>query len=91
MAASRHSQAPVERLSDIGLNGMTSPEFFSYAASAGLEVESAVFNRGDKPLMGLFARVRQIPFLERYFTINIYTVMRLTATKALAGEPDPTP
>jgi SAM-dependent methyltransferase len=76
MAASRHSQAAVERLSDVGLNGMTAPEFFGYAASAGFEVESALFNRGDKPFIGLFGKVRKVPFLERYFTVGIYTVMR---------------
>jgi SAM-dependent methyltransferase len=76
MAASRFNKKPIERLSDIGLNGITSTEFFSYAESAGLHVESALFNRGDKRFMGFFSQVRKIPALERYFTIGIYTVMR---------------
>ena len=85
MAASRHSHKPVERLSDIGLNGMTSREFFRYAARAGFQVESALFNGGDKPLMGLFSRIRRVPFLERYFTVGIYTVMRRAGVRPSQG------
>jgi SAM-dependent methyltransferase len=79
MAASRYNQKPVRRLYDIGLNGMTSPEFFSSAEKAGFDVESVLFNRGDKRFMTLFRKIRQIPFLERPFTISIYTVMRAGA------------
>jgi SAM-dependent methyltransferase len=81
-AASRYSRRPVARLSDIGLNGMTSSEFFRYAARAGLQVESALFNRGDKPFIGLFSRVRRVPLLERYFTVGIYTVMRRAGARS---------
>ena len=33
--------------------------------------------------MGLFGRVRRVPFLERYFTVNIYTVMRRAGARPL--------
>jgi SAM-dependent methyltransferase len=76
MAASRFNNKPVRGLSDIGLNGMTSPEFFTYAQNAGFRVETLLFNQGDKPLMRLFGEIRRVAILERYFTIGIYTVMR---------------
>jgi SAM-dependent methyltransferase len=79
MAASHHNRQAVTRLYDIGLNGMTSPEFFDYAAKAGFHVESVLFNRGDKRFMALFRKVRRIPFLERHFTISVYTVMSVGA------------
>lgn len=75
-ASSRYNKKPVDRLYDIGLNGMTSPEFFSYAQKAGFHVDSVLFNRGGKRFMGLFSEIRKIPILERYFTIGVYTVMR---------------
>lgn len=76
MAASRYNRKPVNRLDDIGLNGMTSPEFFLYAQKAGFVVESVLFNRGDKRFMNTFAKVRKLRPLERYFTVGVYTVMR---------------
>ena len=79
MAASRFNKRPVERLYDVGLNGMTSPEFFDYADKAGFRVESVLFNRGDKRFMGVFGKLRQIALLERHFTVGIYTVMRVGA------------
>jgi SAM-dependent methyltransferase len=78
-AASRFNERPVERLDDIGLNGMTSAEFFRYAQNAGLYVESALFNQGGKRFMGVFSQVRKIQVLEPYFTIGIYSVMRRPA------------
>lgn len=75
-AASRYSKKAVERLYDIGLNGMTSPEFFQFADDAGFEVTSVLYNRGDKRFMETFSKLRTVPWLERYFTIGIYTVMR---------------
>jgi SAM-dependent methyltransferase len=75
-SASRYNQKPVERLHDLGLNGMTSTEFFTYAERAGFHIESVLFNRGDKRFMSFFRKVREIRILERYFTIGIYTVMR---------------
>jgi SAM-dependent methyltransferase len=78
-AASRYNNKPVGRLYDVGLNGMTSTEFLRLAESAGFHIESVLFNRGDKRLMGLFSELRKIRTLERYFTVGIYTVMRRLA------------
>jgi SAM-dependent methyltransferase len=76
MAASRYNNKPVERLYDVGLNGVTSAEFLRYAEGTGFHPESVLFNRGNRRFMGLFSKVRKIPSLERYFTIGIYTVLR---------------
>lgn len=76
MAASRFNKKPVAQLGDIGLNGMTAPEFFNYVEKAGLTVESVLFNQGDKRFMGMFAKIRNVRALERYFTVGIYTVLQ---------------
>lgn len=75
-AAARYNNKPVERLYDIGLNGLTSADFFQFAEAAGFEVASVLFNRGDKRFMETFSKLRTVSSLERYVTIGIYTVMR---------------
>jgi SAM-dependent methyltransferase len=75
-AASRYNNKPVTRLYDVGLNGLTSADFFQFAEAAGFEVSSALFNRGDKRFMETFSKLRRVSWLERYVTIGIYTVIR---------------
>lgn len=73
--ARRHREAPVNSLSDIGLNGMTPSEFRAWVADAGLRVDSVRYNAGDKRGLGLLKRLREIPWLERYATVSIYAVL----------------
>jgi SAM-dependent methyltransferase len=81
-AASRHTGRPIATLSDLSLNGITSSEFFEYAQDAGFEVDSVLFNGGEKRFMGAFRKARRAAFLERYFTVSIYSVLRNTAPVA---------
>jgi hypothetical protein len=74
-AASRHEGTPVLSLEDIGLNGMTPAEFRRYAAEAGLQLTSVVYNPGDRRLLSLLKRMRTLPGLERWATVGIYAVL----------------
>lgn len=79
-AAARHSGRPVERLYDIGLNGMTPAEFREHVRHAGFEVVSMAYNRGDRPLLRALDRLRRLPALEKWVTVSIYTVLRRPAS-----------
>jgi SAM-dependent methyltransferase len=71
--ASRRRGAPMRNLADLGLNGMTPAGFRQAVADAGLRFEYLRYNASDKALMKALSRVRQIPALERYATVSIYT------------------
>ena len=75
-AATRHRRRPIRSLSDLGLNGMTPREFRRHVDDAGFEVVSMAYNCGNKRLMGTLAGLRRVPLLERFATVNIYTVIR---------------
>jgi SAM-dependent methyltransferase len=75
-AASKHNGRSVRRLYDIGLNGLTAPEFLEAFAAAGFEQVSVRFNAGDRRGMGLFSRLRRIPPVSRFFTVGFYGVFR---------------
>jgi 2-polyprenyl-3-methyl-5-hydroxy-6-metoxy-1,4-benzoquinol methylase len=75
-AAARHNAHPVKRLSDIGLNGLTAPEFLAAFARAGFQPDSIIYNAGGKRGMAAFSRLRQLPGVSRYFTIGLYGVFR---------------
>ena len=77
--ASRHRGHPVRSLPDIGLNGMTPEQFRQWVIGSGLQFESLRYNVGDKKLMPLLARLRELPTLEKYATVSVYTVMTARA------------
>jgi ubiquinone/menaquinone biosynthesis C-methylase UbiE len=86
-AAARHRRRPVRDLGDLGLNGMTPREFRGYLDEAGFEVVSIAYNRGNKRFMGTLAGLRRVPPLERFATVNIYTVARRPELKGATVAP----
>jgi SAM-dependent methyltransferase len=74
--ASGYHGRTIETIEDLNLNGITASRFFEFAKNKGFEVESALFNQGNKRFMKTFRKVRRLPVLERYFTVSVYSVMR---------------
>lgn len=65
---------------DLGLNRLTPAEFRGiFARSADWSELTIKYNRGGRRLMPLFNGLRQLPFLEKYFTVNIYATARKSA------------
>ncbi len=59
-----------------GLNKMTPAQFRSLFPASNWSIESISYNAGHGGLVGSFlGMLRSIPFLEKYFTVSIYTVM----------------
>ncbi len=67
--------ARIERLAEVGLNGLTPSEFRTQVIDAGFITRSIAYNCGDRRLLRLLGRIRHIRGLERYATVSIYAVL----------------
>jgi len=62
---------------DLGLNKLTASEFRRlFSRESDWSRVDIHYNRGDRFLMPLFNIFRQVPFLEKYFTVSIYSIAR---------------
>lgn len=74
-AASRRQGDSVRSLTDIGLNGITAPEFKRYARAAGFEITSELYNSGNKRGLRVLNYLRRVPGLGRFATVGLYVVL----------------
>ena len=77
----RHRKTTISSVHDLGLNGMSLQDYKRAFRESGLSVEYFRVNQGalgpwPHQLVYAFASLlRKIPFLEEYFTINIYCIL----------------
>jgi 2-polyprenyl-3-methyl-5-hydroxy-6-metoxy-1,4-benzoquinol methylase len=62
---------------DGGLNKMTLTRYLNIIRESGLEFEYFKTNVSRRRLMGLFSVLRRIPFCREFFTLNVYSIMRM--------------
>jgi SAM-dependent methyltransferase len=74
--ASAKQQRKIEKISDLGLNKLTPVEFRSLFPVAHWRVISLRYNRGSNRLMRVASVLRNMRPLEKYFTVNIYAVIK---------------
>ena len=74
-ARARWPQLTLHSLADLGLNGLSLAEYRRIFAASGLRIVDFQTNRSEKWLARLFALPARLPFLEEYFTFNIYVVL----------------
>jgi len=60
-----------------GLNKMTFARYLSIVESAGLEIAYQRANASDRKLIWLCNILRRLPFLREYFTISVYSILRM--------------
>ena len=65
----------IKKIQDLGLNKLSFAEYKRIIYNSGLEVKYFRINHGN-PLLRIFSLFRRIPFLEEYFTYNIYFILR---------------
>ncbi len=70
-----YPEQPVNRIEDLRLNKYSPARFRETFARSGLEVVWLGVNRSRNPAMRLFDTFRRIPFLEKYFTYNLYCIL----------------
>lgn len=74
--ASWRRKAEVRSLHDLGLNGWTPADFRNAFDRSLFEVDSILYNRGDKPLLRVLSRARVFPPAEKFCTVSMYVVLR---------------
>ena len=60
-----------------GLNKMTLERYLSIIRESGLEFEFFRTNASNRKLIPLFNVLRRIPFCREYFTVNVYSIVRI--------------
>lgn len=72
----RHISPTVASIHDLGLNALSFAEYLRIFRSCGMAIVSLQVNVSKHPLIRLFSLIRQIPFLEEYFTNNLYCILQ---------------
>jgi len=76
---SRHYGQPIENLEDwpfAGLNELTIAEFKQKFQDSGLTIEVFRCNVGYSLIAKIFGLFSKLPFLEKYFTYNLFCILR---------------
>lgn len=74
---SRKTGTPLRSMADVGLNKLTPAEFRDlFEGNPDWKVDSLQYNQSDRRLMPVMNVLRQMPLLERWFTVGIYAVIR---------------
>jgi SAM-dependent methyltransferase len=66
----------IRSVSELALNKMTPKAFRNLFHNPKWKVVTVKYNRGKKRLMPLMARLRRWGLLEKYFTVNIYAILK---------------
>lgn len=74
--ASKRTGLSIKSLEDVGLNGLTPRGFHSLFSPDRWRIERLAHNQGRGRGMRVFSALRRLPLIEKYFTINIYAVVR---------------
>lgn len=79
--SSRLRKTQVRSAADVGLNKLTPEQFRKIILDQGWDPLALEYNKGNRPGMALMSRLRKIPYLEKYFTVNIYAQLRAPRTR----------
>jgi len=74
--ASSIKNRKITAVNDLGLNKITPKQFRKILHDQGWKIIRIKYNCGNKTSLGLMSIFRKIPFLEKYFTVSIYTVLQ---------------
>lgn len=71
----------VRSAADVGLNKLTPAQFRNIVSDQGWIPVVLEYNKGERLGMPLMRQLRKIPFLEKFFTVNIYAHLRAPRTR----------
>lgn len=76
-----YDDGPITSIRDLGLNMNSLADYRRIIAESGLNVASFRMNQSTSLLSKFFSIVRRVPFLEEYFTHNIYCALEWNNTR----------
>lgn len=71
----KHCHKKIASIYDLGLNKLSLAEFKRLFYTSGLYVLYFRVNVSNNPISRLFSLIRRIPFLEEYFSHNLYCIL----------------
>ena len=71
----KQRQKKITRIYDLGLNKLSLAEFKTLFYTSGLHVSYFRVNASNNSLAKVFKLIRRIPFLEEYFSYNLYCIL----------------
>ena len=71
----KHSNKKITSIYDLGLNKLSFDQFKNLFYTSELRVIYFHVNVSSNPISRLFSLIRRIPFLEEYFTHNVYCIL----------------
>jgi len=72
----KYPDRELKRIEDLGLNKYSPARYRKLFADCGLEIVWLGVNRSGNPAMKLFDLLRKLPPAERFFTHNMYCILR---------------
>ncbi len=72
----KYPDRPVRKIEELGLNKYSPARYRELFAASGLEVVWLGVNRSRHPAMRVFDLFRRVPFLESFFTHNLYCILK---------------
>ena len=75
----RHNRSHSKKatsIRDLGLNTVSLVEHRRILRSCGMEIVFLKVNAGERPLLRLFSLIRHVPFLDEYFSHNLYCILQ---------------
>jgi SAM-dependent methyltransferase len=73
----------INSIYDLGLNKLSLSDYRRMFRNSGLQVKNFKINVSDNFISKIFSVIRKIPFLEEYFTHNIYCIWENRSKKAV--------
>lgn len=74
--ASHIRKTAIRSAADVGLNKLTPQQFRKIISDQCWVPVSLEYNKGERSGMALMRQLRKFPFLEKFFTVNIYAQLR---------------
>lgn len=82
----RKYQNKIESIYDLGLNKLSLSEYKDILPNSGLDVLFFRVNYSNKLLIRLFSLIRRVPFLEEYFSFDLFCILDKSKAKCNSSE-----